>query len=54
MLIPWYLLVLPFFYSFLVNYLDVQERNTTFLKPVVILLSLELLIRTGIIGVSLV
>ncbi len=51
MLIPWYLLVLPFFYSFLVSYFDIQERKTTFLKPVVILLSLELLIRTGMIGV---
>ena len=49
MLVPWYLLVLPVFYSFLVNYLNVQERILTFLKPALFLLFLELLIRTGLI-----
>ncbi|MGB5647587.1 MAG: hypothetical protein WBM55_10730, partial [Muriicola sp.] len=49
MLVPWYLLVLPVFYSFLVNYLNVQERILTFLKPALFLLFFELLIRVGLI-----
>ncbi len=50
MLVPWYLLVLPFFYSFLLNYLGVQDKIATYLKPALILVCLELLIRTGLIG----
>ncbi len=50
MLVPWYLLVLPFFYSFLLNYLGVQDKIATYLRPALILLCLELLIRTGLIG----
>ena len=48
--VPWYLLVLPVFYSFLINYLGVQGKIATYLKPALILLCLELLIRAGLIG----
>lgn len=51
--IPWYLLVIPVFYSFLINYLDVQDRVATYLRAALILLFLELLIRTGLIVVVL-
>ena len=50
MLVPWYMLVLPVFYSFLINYLGVQGKIATYLKPALILLFHELLIRTGLIG----
>ena len=50
MLVPWYLLVLPFFYSFLLNYLGVQEKIATYLKPALILMGMELLVRTALIG----
>ena len=49
MLVPWHLLILPVFYSFLINYLNIKGLTRTYLKPTLLLLSLELVLRSGLI-----
>ncbi|MEZ2414194.1 helix-turn-helix domain-containing protein [Muriicola sp. E247] len=50
MLVPWYLLILPSFYSFLVHYLNVEEHLRTYIKLALAILLFELLIRSVLIA----
>jgi AraC-like DNA-binding protein len=50
MLIPWYLLVLPMFYSFLIHYLNIEDKFKTFLKQAIMILVFELLLRSALIA----
>lgn len=50
MLVPWYLLILPCFYSFLLYYLKVQDKLRPFLKPALYLFFTELIVRTILIA----
>ncbi len=49
MLIPWHMLIIPVFYSFLVNYLDVQNKIRTYLRLTIGLFAFELLFRSALI-----
>lgn len=49
MLIPWHMLIIPVFYSFLVNYLDVQNKIRTYIRLTIALFTFELLLRSAII-----
>lgn len=48
-LVPWYLLVAPFFCAFVVYYLKVQKKEYGFLKLAIIIFGIEILIRIGLI-----
>ncbi|MBT8283912.1 MAG: helix-turn-helix domain-containing protein, partial [Flavobacteriaceae bacterium] len=50
MLVPWYLLILPCFYSFLVHYLNVEVHLRTYIKLALAILLLELVIRSALIA----
>ena len=40
-LVPWYLLIFPMFYAFTANFLRVEKRVNSFIKPTLILFSIE-------------
>ncbi|QBA64235.1 helix-turn-helix domain-containing protein [Muriicola soli] len=50
MLVPWYLLILPCFYSFLLYYLKVDEKLKSFINLALWILLAELVIRTILIA----
>ena len=49
MLIPWYMLILPSFYTFLTYYLKVENRLYSFVRFSVILFVVEILVRLAMI-----
>ena len=48
MLIPWYMLILPMFYAFLVHYLKVNDRLKSFIRLTLGIFILELIIRISL------
>lgn len=46
--LPWYVLIVPMFYVFLLHYLEIEERRFSFLKISLGLFFLELLTRTTV------
>lgn len=50
LLIPWYLLIFPMFYAFTSNFLKVEKRVNDFIKPTLILLFIEIIIRLCLIS----
>ena len=48
-LVPWYLLIIPVFYSFLRHFLQVQNVIQSLLKPAVIIFSIEIIARIIVI-----
>ena len=49
MLIPWYMLILPSFYTFLTYYLKVENRIFSFVRFSVVLFIIEILVRIAMI-----
>jgi len=47
--IPWYLLILPSFYAFLIYYLRIEEKLNSFIRISVGLFVLQLLIRIALL-----
>ena len=45
LLVPWYFLIFPMFYSFTTHYLQVQDKVKDFLKPSLIIFTLEIAVR---------
>ncbi|PTX63580.1 AraC-like DNA-binding protein [Kordia periserrulae] len=45
-LVPWYMLIMPMFYMFLIHYLKIQEQVRSFLNVAIILFVLELIVRS--------
>jgi AraC-like DNA-binding protein len=45
-LVPWYMLIMPMFYMFLIHYLKIQEKVRSFLNIAIILFVLELIVRS--------
>ncbi|MFD0862713.1 helix-turn-helix domain-containing protein [Sungkyunkwania multivorans] len=52
LLVPWYMLIFPMFYGFLINYLKIQERFNDFIKISLSIFIIEIMARTGIIVYS--
>jgi len=52
LLVPWYMLILPMFYVFLLHYLRISEKLWPFLVISLILFSVELISRSGVIAYS--
>ena len=50
LLVPWYLFILPFFYSFLRYFLHIQKLISGYVKTSVILFGIELILRLGVIS----
>lgn len=50
LLVPWYLLIFPMFYTFTSNFLRVEKRVNDFIKPTLILFILEISIRLCLIS----
>lgn len=50
LLVPWYVLVFPMFYSFLLHYLKIEKKFRTFIVVSLCLFTVELIVRSGIIG----
>jgi AraC-like DNA-binding protein len=48
MLIPWYMLILPSFYTFLMNYLQVENKIYSFVRVSVGLFLIEIFVRFGL------
>jgi AraC-like DNA-binding protein len=48
MLIPWYMLILPSFYTFLMNYLQVENKIYSFVRISVALFLIEIFVRLGL------
>lgn len=48
LLIPWYMLILPSFYSFLMYYLKVEKKIFSFIRISIYLFLLEIIIRIGL------
>jgi AraC-like DNA-binding protein len=44
--IPWYVLIAPMFYAFLVHYLEIEEKRFSFIKVSFLIFFIELLART--------
>ncbi len=49
MLIPWYMLILPSFYTFLMYYLKVDKKVYSFVRLSVMLFLIEIMVRLGMI-----
>ncbi len=49
MSVPWYVLIMPMFYSFLLNYLDIADKKWTYLRLSVVLFLSFLIVRLLII-----
>ncbi len=47
--VPWYMLILPMFYTFLIHYLKIEEKIKSFVTLSLILFFIELIARSGII-----
>ncbi|MEM5566624.1 helix-turn-helix domain-containing protein [Psychroserpens sp. AS72] len=52
LVIPWYMLVAPFFFTFVIFYLNVQKKVFSYLKLAMIFFCIEILIRTVLIVYS--
>lgn len=50
LLVPWYLLILPMFYAFLIHFLKVHNKIKGFVKISLILFAIEFVLRSGVIG----
>ncbi|MFT4611656.1 MAG: AraC-like DNA-binding protein [Glaciecola sp.] len=49
LVIPWYVLVAPFFYAFVIYYLKVEKKEYSFLKLALLIFGIEILIRITLI-----
>ncbi len=47
--VPWYVLIVPMFYAFLVYYLEIEEKRFPFIRTSLIIFFLELITRTVVI-----
>lgn len=47
--IPWYVLIVPMFYAFLVHYLDIAAKSVSYLRVSLVIFLLELIVRTAVI-----
>lgn len=47
--VPWYVLIVPMFYAFLVHYLEIGEKRYSFIKISLIIFFLELAARTTVV-----
>ncbi|MFD1163617.1 helix-turn-helix domain-containing protein [Hwangdonia seohaensis] len=50
LLVPWYLLIFPMFYAFTANFLRVEKKVNSFIKPTLILFFTEMVIRLCLIS----
>lgn len=48
--IPWHFLIAPFFYVFLINYLDIQKKSFPILKAILPTFFLMIVIRIGFVS----
>ncbi|WP_298418324.1 helix-turn-helix transcriptional regulator [uncultured Kordia sp.] len=48
-LVPWYMLIMPMFYMFLIHYLKINDRVKSVLRIAIILFIIELIVRTYLI-----
>lgn len=48
--IPWHFLIAPFFYVFLINYLDIQKKSFPILKAILPIFVLMIVIRIGFVS----
>lgn len=47
--VPWYVLILPMFYAFLVYYLEIEEKRLPFIKTSLLIFFLELVARSSVV-----
>ncbi len=47
--VPWYVLILPMFYAFLIFYLGIEKKKVPYLKLTIVIFVLELLARTVVL-----
>ncbi len=49
LMIPWYVLILPFYHAFLITYLDLSGKRRTYLRLAFLIFGLELAVRLGLL-----
>ncbi len=49
LVVPWYVLILPMFYAFLIFYLGIEKKKVPYLKLTLVIFVLELLVRSAVL-----
>lgn len=47
--LPWYFFIVPFFYCFLLHFLQLKEKSNTIVKSLLLIFGAEIVFRTGVI-----